>query len=346
MFRNSLVRAGSVPFSDNGVVTLDIPRGFLARNLLCRLAGNQVVGVANYTTIAAEAPYTLIQRVEVIADGRDTIKSLTGAQLFALTCAYYGGVPPFVAPVVGVGTNAFSAFFVIPFASPLARSPIDTLLDTRRYEQIQLRVTWGVGTGAAGVDTDYGDAAPTTTTATTNCALEVVIDQTAEPSKQLFSIFRQSFQEQVLTASSTDFDFTIPVGNTLRGVLIRTTTGDRLTGAGLVPVNTIITDLSLIADSAHFPVNRVGGLLQRDWGAVDYRVGNPAGTTNALPPGYYLIDFAEDGMLTAAIQTADIASLKLRLNVVQVGGTNRIQVVLNEIVNANVADAVAASIGS
>lgn len=347
MFRNSVIRAGSIPFSDNGVATLDIPRGFLMRNLLCRLSGTLTVGGANYTTIAAEAPYTLIQRVEVIADGRDTIKSLTGAQLFALTAAYFGGLPPFTPPGVAVGAQPFSAFFVIPFASPLARSPIDTLFDTRRYEQVQLRVTFGVGNGAAGVDTDFGDAAGATTSAVANCAIDVVVDQTAEPSKELFSIYRQSFIEQILTASTTDFDFNIPVGNTIRSLMIRSTVGDRLTAAGLVPTNAIVQDISLIADSAHFPYNRVLGNLVRDWNAADYRVVSPAGTTNAMPVGYHLIDFAEDGMLTAAIQSADIASLRLRLNVAfqAAVGTNRLQVIVNEIINANVADSVAASIG-
>jgi len=347
-FRNSWIRVGNIPFTDNGVATIDLPRGFLGRSLFCRLSGTVTVGVANATAIVAESPYPLIRRLEIIADGRDTIKSLTGQQLRAFTSFYYGGLPPFTVPGVAIGAQPFAAFFVVPFESPLARSPIDTLLDTRRYEQIQLRITWGVGNGAAGATTDLLDGAPTTTQVVSNCGLDVSMFQTAEPSGELFSLFRQTYQEQIFTASTTDFDFNIPVGNTIRSLLLRATTGDLVTAAGQIPTNAIIQDISLIADSAHFPVNRVLGAIVQEANAAEYRITDPTSAAGlTVPAGYYLLDFAEDGMLTAALQTADIASLRLRLNVAfQAGSTNRIQVVANEIIPANVADAVAASIGS
>jgi hypothetical protein len=361
-FRNTWSRVGSIPFTENGVQTLDLQRGFLIRSVGMRLQGTVTVAGAAATAANPEAPFTLVRRIEVIGDGRDTLFNMSGEQLRSWLAMYYGGVPAFSPPnlagVVGaVGVNTFAAYMPIPFESPLTRVPIDTLLDSRRYENLQLRITWGQVTSGANVNSDLLEAAAATTQAPGTITIDVAQFQTSEPSGQLFSQMRRYAIEKDITAANTDFDTDINTGQTIRSLLVRSTFGTRLgTGVPITPSNAIVQDLSVIADNAHFPANRVVGNIIRDQNASDYRVIDPNFTTVAgavsgfagvkIPDGLYLLDFVEDGMLSTAINSADIASLKLRANVALSGsGGDRLSTIVTEIIPAPVAEVVTASMG-
>lgn len=348
-FRNQYARVGQIPFIDLGVATLDVQKGFLLRGLSFRVNGSVTVAGAGTATAVPESPFTLIRLLEIVLDGRDTIVRLTGAQLQALSRFYNSAVPQFQAPAGTAGTNPFSCFFNVPFELPYSVKPIDTLLDTRLYEQIQVRVQWGTLTAAVadGV-TDVLDGAVAQTQSPGNApvtSLEVLAYQTAEPSDQLFSMYRRHFIQRDVIAATPDFDIDIPVSNMIRSLLIRTTTGLPATVNPVTPVNTILNEASLVSDVAFFPVNRFNGAMIQSLNGLDFKMVDPAGAFSSAPTGYYLLDFMEDGYLTSVIQSGDIASLKLRLGVNLVANTPRVEVIVSEIVPAEVANLVAASIG-
>jgi hypothetical protein len=337
-FRNTFVRLPDVPFVDSGVQSIEIPRGHLIRALALRLTGNVVLAGAGTAALTDESPYPLLRRIELITDGRDTLKSVTGRQLFRQNHFYNGIAPNFAGPALLAGTNPFNGFLVLPFEMPAAIKPIDSLLDSRRHESIQLRITWGTLTAAADGVTSVLDGAAAQTQAPGTTSLQVGMWATTEPSNVVFSQHRDYVIEREITAASTDFDVDIPVGQAIRSIMLRFETG--VSGDPAVGSDAICNNLSVLVDNAFFPLLRVPYLLHREKVAQDFGIVGAAGVST-LPTGYTLIEFSEDGRLGAALNTADIASLKLRLDVAAPGAARRVQAVVKEVVPAEVAEAAA-----
>ena len=323
-FRNQRHYVGQIPFVENGTSSIDIPRGFMLRSIDLKLAGTVTVGVANGTAVADDAPQRLIRRIELIADGRDTIKAITGAQLKYHNMFYLKEAPEATVSGFVIGAQTFTGFLTLQLEQPLSIKAIDTLLDTRRHETIQLKITWGTGS-------DIIDPAATTTFVFSNVTLDVAVYETTEPSDVLFSQHRDYYISRQITATTSDFDISIPVGNIIRSIMLRCHT----TTAGILALSdTLVNRVSLIADNAFFPINRMLWYMVQERNNLDYEA-------DGSPQGVALLDFSEDGRISAALQTADIADLKLRLDVTASGATDYVEAVIKEIVPADVHEAAA-----
>ena len=161
--------------------------------------------------------------------------------------------------------------------------------------------------------------------------LDVAVYETTEPSDVLFSQHRDYYISRQITATTSDFDISIPVGNIIRSIMLRCHT----TTAGILALSdTLVNRVSLIADNAFFPINRMLWYMVQERNNLDYEA-------DGSPQGVALLDFSEDGRISAALQTADIADLKLRLDVTASGATDYVEAVIKEIVPADVHEAAA-----
>ena len=130
-----------IPFDSGNVRSVELPRSFLYRNIAVRLSGSLVVTVG--TTNAPLSPLPLIQKLELVADGRKILWTAAGIDLWELCHIHRGKAPELNPPALGVATNPFSATIVIDNSAIRMQFPADSMFDPREYEKIELRVTWG-----------------------------------------------------------------------------------------------------------------------------------------------------------------------------------------------------------
>lgn len=142
-------KLGSVPYVSGSRETLEIDRAGVLATLWLRLTFTVTNGSS-----AAVGPFfqtlsRLLQRIEVIVGGRDTVWSVAGPMLTAMLL-YENGRPSFGmdSTVVLTGSSTATVYTVaIPlrFTLPNSRRPDDCALDIRgdRVSQTSVHITWG-----------------------------------------------------------------------------------------------------------------------------------------------------------------------------------------------------------
>jgi hypothetical protein len=205
-----------------GFVTFDLPRQYDCEAVFFRLTG-QVQVTTGYTTVRAEAPTQAIARVELIADGKNTIYSApfwnavfahpdresmdNGAEL---------ATPP---SGVAVATYNITATGVVDLQSPDTVRPKDSNFRTSGLQLWQARVSFGnpgdMFTGA-GVSVFVG--------CTVECWVQecVELPDTAGVYTKPLMLKKVSYQEQAMPATTPNQEFRLPAGNLIRSLFLRT----------------------------------------------------------------------------------------------------------------------------
>jgi hypothetical protein len=234
--------------------------------------------------------------------------------LHRLTQLRHGVRPYIVSLAAGYaqGANVTVAIHaVIDFAMWRASKPIDTLLDSAGLATLDLIVTW---TGAA---TDIFNDAFDGTVAVDSATLYVAsLERVGVPAGSKF-MFNKEYQiRSQVNAASTSHQILLPVGNMFRDFVIKTHSDG-------VQVNTILNNIQLKSGTEVFK-NRNAGFLQMD-NRVEHQIGVPEVLASAAAidhfyteyvlDGYYVLDFVKDGRLTEALDTRQLSSLELLLDV-------------------------------
>jgi len=313
-FRRAKIAAGSIAYSANNTVSLELPNSLLQKGITLRLTGNLVIATAN-ATIFSEAPLGLLKSVQVVGDGRRFLMNSPGRDLFRLAHVTWGKQAEIVAPSGTVGTRAFSATVRIDHEHLRAMDPVETLFDPRLYKKVELKVAFGDPTSIA---TAGGGG----TIAFTNVSVDVLVDQTAEGVDKILFDRTVTPDEAGVTASSALFTFKVPQNGLLAGVLIRTDR-DAGAGAGPVPVNDLINNISLKSDTtiAHF--DRVAFNTLRAENVLEFDL--DGGSTIGAPlDGYAYLPLMEHGMFSSGLNTNALNNLQLVLDVTRGSGTENI----------------------
>lgn len=304
-------RTHQVNLTENNVSTLDLPRGYDLESLFLHITGTANVTTAG-TAVRAMAPTQLIKRVELIADGKNTIASVPGWFLAKNFGREQFGVmtPPTAASIAAYG---------IEFLGSLDQAlidgvrPKDSNLRTSGMSLLQLRITTG-----ALADLFTGAPAGSMTT----FALNVVTIETVElpdaQGKLTDPLFMQkrSYQDIALPASNANQQVILPIGNALRGVMILTTINGE-------PSNAVLNNIQL-ASGVDVRVNLPASTMQRI-NATDYpNIGILANTgtnqdSTVLPTGLYMVDLMangpKDGQVTNAWDLSKASEAKLVMDV-------------------------------
>jgi len=312
-------RTHQVALTENNVITLDLPRGYDYESILLRVSGVANITVAG-AAVRAMAPTQLIKRVELIADGKNTIASVPGWYLAKGFGREQFGLmnPP---------TAAAPATYNVEFFGVLDQClidgirPKDSNLRTSGMSLLQLRIT----TGAA---TDLLTGSPSGTM--TTFSLDVGTVETIELPDAKGSVTsplylqKRSYQDIAVTASNANQQIVLPIGNALRGVVLLATNAGE-------PSNSIINNIQL-ASGVDVRFNMPGPLVQR-LNAVDYA---PTGmltnsTTwpeSSLPPtGLYVVDLMTNGPRDVAVTNAwDLSKASEAKLVLDVTGAANYQV--------------------
>lgn len=311
-----------VPVTSNGFATIDLPRGYDYESLHCRFYG-QVQVTAAATSVRAEAPTQAIKRLEVIADGRNTVHSVpywsAVLGLFNRDIRMSGSrsvTPPTAA---GIATYDVEANGVIDFQTVDGERPKDSNFRTDGLQLFQLRLTFGAaldmfvpGAGAA---------------AFVNCFVEIssneLVELPADPTNpdsrtKPMAIKKTSFQEVNVTSSNSNLQTKLPAGNLIKSVLIRT---EGLTTAG-EPTTGMLNQLQLLSGvDVRVKASGAGlrGMNNADFGPVT--------------AGYYIADVARSGASFARLSELwDVtrqAEPQVLTDVVG-GATGKMQLVITE----------------
>ncbi len=309
----------NVPVVAGGFATIDLPRGYDYESIHLRVVGSvQVTTLA--TAVRAEAPTQVISRVELIADGRNTLFS---APYWFCTLGKYDRASMLengarvTTPPSGfaVATYPIEANGVIDLMTPDGERPKDSNFRTSGLQLFQLRLSFGnpgdlfvggVAVFPAGLQVEISTVEMVELPAadgriTTPVALKKV-----------------SFQELAVPTTNANQEIRLPAGNMIKSVVVRTE-GAPTAGEPTVTVLNALQVFSGVDVRVRNSAAAIRGQNNNDYGA--------------LTPGYYVADLARNGSMSAKLSELwDVtrqAEPKISMDIT--GGANvKAQVVVTE----------------
>lgn len=209
----------NIALAENTIQTVDLPRGYDLESIYFLLSGGGTLTGAG-SAVRAEAPMQLIKRIEIVADGKNTIASVSGTLLRFGTFNRRGQLGSITAPAAATATaQTFNAGFVLDQQLIDGIRPKDSNLRTSGMQLLQLRITFG-----AYIDLFTGSPAgalsgSNTLDITTSEIVELP-DADGNISRPLY-VLKRTFQDIATPSTNGNQEVNLPVGNFLRSVTIR-----------------------------------------------------------------------------------------------------------------------------
>ena len=313
--RNQARRVGQIPYQENSSQSIDIPRDYDIRQILIEAVGSLVIGTAGspvlYTGGCGSA-LRCITRLELVANGRETIKSLSASALAMKNLILHGTVPQLTETGITAATHPYGGVLVMDLANPRSTRPIDTLLAARKLSTLTLRATFGNGESMFSTN-------PTTITSN-DCDLEISIDESINRKKkpEIYSAYKENYLEDIIAAATTNLQLPIPTGNRFRGMLIECESDGNM-------VDTILNSIIVRSGTDVF-FSRTATEI-RGKNAVQFNLQAQTLT------GYYYIDFCEDGLMVDALDATYLGRLEVSADVNAPGTTDVIRIYPCELVS-------------
>lgn len=302
----------TVDFSTNNKTAESLSRGMVYRELYLNLTATPTVTIANNTAAKAGRgdEWSVIKRIDVIANNTDVIKSISGTALWWLNYFLYGRIPN-TSSALGDGATAnpvCDSALILPFWMPRSVKPMDTALDARTLSDLKIEVTWGTFT-------DVSDDASAWTTEPSLDIYSLEVFGVSGP----FSQWRMYPIENTVTASNPNFQIQLPVGPMYRGFLINTVSDG-------IDVGTILGNVKVKAGTTifHDLPERIVELSQVLRTGLESGVARES--SDASLDGWYYVDLVTDGYNTEAIDTLGFSEFELELDVTKVGTTDTVHV--------------------
>ena len=312
MFRNIIRRVGQINFTAiNQTLSLDLPRKDFYRHLILRLTVVDTITTLGSPVLFANTPAQFLNRIEVIADGKDTIKSINGRALLFKNFINFATYPRRVVPTLSAAALTWTLTLVLPFSMPRAIREIDTILDSGKLSTLELRIT-------GGNSADFYSTAPTAR-AFTSASVEVLLHEAIKFDTKPVnpSVYKEMSIQRQLTATANEFQLLLPVGNLYRGFLIESI-------ADGVPVNTIIQEIQIRSGTTVF--------YKAPWNNV--RELNALFNNMETQPfdGYAYVEFCPEGRLVDALDSSKLSMLEAVFNSTLIGTTDFIGIYPEEII--------------
>lgn len=304
-------RVGSALYTSAGSIsTIPLPRNYNYRKLICRINGSVIVsGGSGAGAPHVRSAYKAISRVELIANGRDTIWSVPAEVIEMLNRIDYGCVPTASHPSNdAAATYTFTGSFIIDLAVMRAIRPIDTLFPAAALSTFDLKITWGAGADMFTGAVDFTSAAIQTTT-------ELTVESFEEIGVVPGGVGVNKISEinRTLTGANTRYQVQLATGNTYKGFLLYTNVDN-------VPVDTMLDGVSVESGTEVYQSWLTNDELL-NYNKLQYSL-----ETQLV--GIHNVDFLDsDGFLTEILDARKLSNLDLFLNVALPAGTTRSLVV-------------------
>ncbi len=315
---------GERSFVAGQLATYELPRNYSLDKLKFRLTAT----LSRAAGATAGAPMDLsgaqlIKRIEVRKNGREVLKGIDAETLMRL-CELRCGTPPHYS--VTTTWDGFDVQAAIPFVLDFwldfgmwrALQRFDSLLDTTwrgGITTLDLVITWGqlndVMTAA------YDPAAGGVTADVTpqvSVATEEYIDPDALPGEYVEN--REYGIRKTVTATNPKFEHKFNIGNRFRSFVIKTYSDD-------VQRNDILNNVKIMTGSDVLKNRK--GLALREENKAELSL-------EAMPDGYYLLEFCPDGHLRRAVNTLGMSDLTCEMDVTKQGTTCIVEIFPVELV--------------
>ena len=306
----------------------DLPRAYDYESLFLRINASIQISVAVVTSVRAENPCQIVPRVEVIADGKNTLFSAPfwycslGRYTRSLTQSGARAVTPISS--TAIATYAVEAIGVVDFMVEDGSRPKDSNFRTSALSLFQLRLTYGqaVDTVVQGGATVAFSGSPTVDVFSSEI-VELPDDQGNYSNP--IALKKVSYQQISVPASNSALKLNLPAGNLIKSVFYR---ADGLVTAG-EPSAAVFNNM-ILQSGVDVRLNLAGANLRAKNNA-DY---------GQLTAGYYVGDLCSAG--ESRIKLSDLwdvtgqAQPDTTMDVV--GGANvTVQVVVTEFILARAA---------
>lgn len=301
---------GSLTYSANGKSTLEIPKDSFLKKLTLRIRGQCDSGTA--VSRSENNPCELIRRLEVVANGKDTIKSLAFANSWIMDKYQSGTSPERVqTPSATSQTDQpFSATTYVDF--DLDRDELDTMLPAQELNSLQLLITWGQ---ASDIDSGTGFAVDW-------AYLDVTLEEEGNPEEmgleaRNMGVIKEFEIVQDVTASGVQ-TIKMPLGNVYQKIFLKVVNNGAQS-------NTLCTDYEVL-------LNGLQTLRKErfDMSQAEDKTEYGLETTDN---GITMIDFDLGG--SEPIDTETASSFELKINCGSPTGTANITVVTQELILPN-----------
>lgn len=210
---------GVYPITAGGFITVDLPRQYDLEALHVRL--DAVVNVtAAATAVKSNAPAQLVPRIELVADGKNTVFSGDLNMVCRMNTAGGLNQSSQLSPPSGVAVASYTvgAFGTIHLQSADTARPKDTNFRTAGLQLWQARFSVG----------QAGDLFNGGTVALTSGTITLSVDECVELPDAAGGYSMPSFMKRVSTQSiafagaQSNYDVRLPAGNLIKGVHVYT----------------------------------------------------------------------------------------------------------------------------
>lgn len=311
-FGNVPRRVGQINFTqENQTLSLDLPRKNFYRQLFLRLTVVDNITTLGAPVLFANTPSQFLKRIEVIADGKDTIKSINARALLFKNFFNFSTYPRRTVPTPAAGLNTWTLTLLLPFTVPRSIREADCLLDSGKLSTFELRLT-------GGQCSDLYSTAPTAR-AFSSASVEVILHEAIKLDTKPVnpSVYKELSLQRQLTATATEFQLLLPVGNLYRGFMIEAI-------ADNVPVNTIIQEIQIRSGTQVY--------YKAPWNNVREMNALLNNMETVAFDGYAYVEFCPEGRLVDALDSSKLSMLECVLNATLVGTTDFISVYPEEII--------------
>lgn len=261
------------------------------------------------------APFHFVTEMRLKGNGKDDIIRTTGHLNYQKNQFDYSVAPASTIPAVasfGSANAVFNFISRLDLAMPNGLVPIDTALISSLFATLQLSISIADKTGLVNATNDRTVAFDTSTA-------DVYVGEIVNFDANNFGriIAKQFYQELIPTASGTNLDLALPVGNAYREFLIEACAPS----ANPTPLNTVLDNISIKAGSEVF--YDAEDDIARRIPALERGI--------AEQTGMYYLDMTRDGLVRQTLNASLFNNLKFTFaNTLQTG--NRLRVLATELI--------------
>ncbi|NIR58938.1 MAG: hypothetical protein GWO02_05170 [Gammaproteobacteria bacterium] len=297
---------------------IEIPRVHDLNTLEVILDGEIVVGTAAALAVPAESPAQLLQRVDLVANGKDVLEQIP------YTIAVHGNFPrrfdaEVTQPGTTVATHPFRAVAFLDRVVPDSLRPKDTAFKAFNTNLLQMLITTGQAS-------DILDPDATTTLTLQNTTIEVVAHSLLEDPEgdrdEAKVVRKRTLQTETFTGSNNNLRVKLPTGNKIRFVQVHAL--DDAGGNFFDPTDALINSMSVAIDGVDVRHNLTYGAT---------RSANRSRWGIAPPAGFALADSVAENELAKMTNYWDLRRASLAELVIDHAaptGNGRIEVVIDE----------------
>jgi hypothetical protein len=310
-----------INYQANGlVISNQLGLGMLYRELLLELQGTIAStnnhagtnGIYTTTTLLGGDEWGLIQKLEIVVNGGDTIRSFKGEELAMYNTLLFKR-PRRLCPNFGATktSSIFDSVLILPFWDYKSASPIDTLLDSSKLSDFRVQVTWGSDLNMVNFTGSTFTTAPTLT----------VSSRESYGLAGRFSVSRNfKITNPASIGAQKGYTIQLPLGNIYKGFFINTKDVNGNDLADCIDRVQLISGTNVFLDCNYKALRNWQTLRKGQMiGVVDSTLAQIPCAVSALTnvDAWTYMDLIDDGYVTEAIDTYKLSELKLQFDVNQ-----------------------------